>query len=176
MTASNVVLGYAAALYSVANAEGELEAVKSQLSAVADAFSSNEELRSTLSDRLLPASTRNQIVDDLLSGKASDVTRALVGMIVSAGQGYAFVEIVRAFLERAATGKGQKFATVTSAVALSEDQKSRLVKALSSAAGSEVEIQNIVDPDLVGGAVTVIGDKVIDGSLRSKLDKMREAL
>ena len=176
MTSSNLVSGYASALYSVANAEGEVETVKSQLASVAEAVGANEELRSALSDRLLPAATRNQIVDDLLSGKTSDVTKSLVGMIVSAGHGYAFVEIVRSFIDRAASSQGHKLATVRSAIALSDDQKDRLAKALQASVGSEIEVQKIVEPDLVGGVVTVIGDKVIDGSLRSKLDKMREVL
>jgi len=175
MTSSNVIAGYSAALYSVASSEGELDSVKSQLNSVADAFNSNEDLRSALSDRLLPPATRNQIVDDLLAGKTSDVTKALVGMIVSAGHGSAFPDIVGSFVERTASGKGHKFATVKSAVALSEDQKARLAKALSASIGSEVEIQNVVEPGLVGGVVTLIGDKVIDGSLRNKLDKMKDS-
>jgi len=175
MTSSSVIQGYSAAVYSVASAEGKLDSVKSELKDVAEAFRSNEELRSTLSDRLLAPATRNQIVDDLLNGKTSDVTKSLVGMIISAGQGYAFPEIVGSFLDRCSTGKGQQLATVKSAVALSQDQISRLTKALSASVGSEVEINNVVEPDLVGGIVTLIGDKVIDGSLRSKLDNMKDA-
>jgi F-type H+-transporting ATPase subunit delta len=178
MTAGNVdkIAGYADALLAVARAEGSVEATRSQLRDVAQAVEANDELRATLSNNLLPAATRAQIVDDLLSGKASDVTRSLVGMIVTAGRGGDLGPIVTAFANAAAASSGHRVAVVRSAVALSEDQKFRLSQALSASAGAPIELENIVDPDVIGGAVTTIGDTVIDGSLRTKLSQMHEAL
>lgn len=173
---SDRVDGYAQALLSVARAEGNIENIRSQLRDVARAVARNEELRSSLSNNLLPAAARTQIVDDILGGKASDTVRGLVGMIVSAGRGGELSEIVDAFADAAAAASGKRVATVRSAVSLSEDQKSRLAHALSSSVGGPVELENIIDPDVVGGAVTTIGDNVIDGSLRTRLNQMRDAL
>lgn len=170
------IAGYADALLAVARAEGNLDTTRSQLRDVARAVDANEELRSTLSNNLLPSATRAQIVDDLLAGKASDVTRSLVGMIVTAGRGGDLSAIVTAFANAAAASSGHRVAIVRSAVALSEDQKARLSKALSVSAGAPIELENIVDPDVIGGAVTTIGDTVIDGSLRTKLSQMHDAL
>jgi F-type H+-transporting ATPase subunit delta len=170
------ISGYADALLAVARAEGNLETTRSQLSDVARAVEGSDELRSSLSNNLLPAATRGQIVDDILAGKASDTVRALVGMIVSAGRGGDLGAIVSAFSNAAAAASGNRIAVVRSAVALSDDQKARLAQALSSRAGGPVELENIVDPDVVGGAVTTIGDTIIDGSLRTKLNQMHEAL
>lgn len=170
------IAGYADALLAVARAEGNLETTRSQLGDVARAVEANEELRSTLSNNLLPAATRGQIVDDVLAGKASDTTRSLVGMIVSAGRGGDLGAIVSAFANAAAASSGNKIAVVRSAVALSDDQKARLAQALSARAGSPIELENVVDPDVIGGAVTTIGDTIIDGSLRTKLNQMHEAL
>lgn len=173
---SDRIAGYADALLAVARAEGNVDSTRSQLSDVARAFEGNEELRSTLSNNLLPAATRAQIVDDVLGGKASDTTRALVGMIVSSGRGAELGAIVNAFVSAAAAASGNRVAVVRSAVALSEDQKARLAQALSAQAGTAIELENIVDPDVIGGAVTTIGDTVIDGSVRTKLNQMHEAL
>ncbi|MEM9651708.1 MAG: ATP synthase F1 subunit delta [Actinomycetota bacterium] len=173
---SDRIAGYADALLAVARAEGNLESTRSQLGDVARAVAGNEELRSTLSNNLLPAATRGQIVDDVLGGKASDTTRALVGMIVSAGRGSELGAIVSAFVNAAAAAGGNRVAVVRSAVALSEDQKARLAQALSAQAGTAIELENIVDPDVIGGAVTTIGDTVIDGSVRTKLNQMHDAL
>ncbi len=173
---SDRVDGYAQALLAVAHAEGSVDGVRRQLSEVARAVAGNEELRSTLSNNLLPAATRTQIVDDILGGKASDVVRGLVGMIVASGRGGELGEIVDSFADAAAAASGKRVATVRSAIALSEDQKTRLATALSSSVGGPVELENIVDPEVVGGAVTTIGDTVIDGSLRTRLNQMREAL
>ena len=170
------IAGYAEALLSVARAEGNLETTRSQLRDVARAVEGNEELRSSLSNNLLPAATRSQIVDDLLAGKASDTVRALVGMVVSAGRGGELSDIVNAFGDRAASASGNRVAVVRSAVPLTDDQKARLAQALTASTGGPVELENIVDPDVIGGAVTTIGDTVIDGSLRTKLNQMHEAL
>lgn len=168
--------GYAAGLLAIATAEGDVETTKAQLADVARAVAGNEELRSTLSNNLLPAATRNQVVDDLLAGKATDVVRAFVGLIVGAGRGGQLTEIVNSFVSLAAASSGRSVATVRSAVALSADQQQKLVAALKQKTGTDVELQLVVDPSVVGGAVTTIGDTVIDGSLRTRLTQMREAL
>ena len=168
--------GYAQALLAVARAEGNVDGVRSQLSDVARAVEGNEELRSSLSNNLLPAATRTQIVDDILAGKSSDTVRALVGMVVGAGRGGELSDIVQSFVTAAASSAGKKVAVVRSAVALSDDQKSRLAHALSASTGGPVELENIIDPDVVGGAITTIGDTVIDGSVRTRLNQMRDAV
>lgn len=173
---SDRIDGYAQALLSVARAEGSVDTVKSELADVARAVADNDELRSTLSNNLLPAAVRGQIVDDILADKTADATRALVGMIVSAGRGSELATIVDSFLQQAAGSGGRRVAQVRSAVPLSEDQKTRIVKALSAKLGSDVEIESVIDPEVVGGIVTTVGDTVIDGTLRSRLDRMRETL
>ncbi len=167
---------YAEALLLIASAEGNLDAVKNQMADVARAVAGNDELSSTLGNANLPAAQRNQLIEGLLDGKVLDSTRALVGMIVGTGRGADLGPIVQAFVERSSTSKGRKVATVRSAVALTEDQQTRLAAALAKTAGTEVDLQVVIDPAVVGGAITTIGDTVIDGSLRTRLSQMREAL
>lgn len=173
---SDQITGYAEALLAVARADGNTDTVKGELVAVANAVDSNEELRSSLANNLLPSATRNQILDDVLGGKVSDTARGLAAMIVGAGKGAQFGEIVQAFVAASASSAGKSVATVRSAVALSDDQQSRLAAALKQKMGNDVEVQVVVDPTVVGGAVTTIGDTVIDGSLRTRLNKMRSTL
>jgi F-type H+-transporting ATPase subunit delta len=173
---ANLAAGYAQALLAVARAEGNVETTRNQLGDIARAFEANDELVATLGNNLLPVASRLQIVDDLLSGKATDTVRALVGMVVSAGRGGEFASIVDEFRAAAAAAGGKRVATVRTAVPLTDDQKSRLAHALSTSIGSAVELENIVDPEVVGGAVTTIGDTVIDGTVRTRLNKLRDAL
>ncbi len=170
------ITGYAEALLAVARADGNLETVKAQLAEVATAIEGNEELRSTLSNNLLPATTRGQILDDLLANKTTDTTRALSGLIVSSGRGAEFSDIVSAFVARSAAAAGKAVATVRTAVPLSDEQQTRLAAALKVNTGREVDLQVIIDPTVVGGAITTMGDTVIDGSLRSRLAKMNETI
>jgi len=173
---SDHIDGYARALLAVADAEGDVATTRSQLAAVARAVEANDELAASLANNLLPADVRSQIVDDLLANKTKPVTRALMGMIVSSGRGRDLSDIVAAFGRVSAAGRGQKVAVVRSAVPLSAAQTSRLSKALGAKIGQEVQLDFVIDPDVMGGVVTTIDDTVIDGSLRTRLARMREAL
>jgi F-type H+-transporting ATPase subunit delta len=170
------VQGYADALLAVASSDGDLASTKAQLLDVARAVEGNEELRSSLSNNLLPSAVRGQIVSDLLANKASTTVQALVSLIVTAGKGAQLGEIVNTFAANAASASGKNLAIVRTAVPLSDSQRTRLATALASTAGGEVEIQEEIDPSVVGGVVTTIGDTVIDGSLRTRLNQIREAL
>lgn len=170
------VQGYADALLAVANADGNLDKTRAQLFDVARAVEDNEALRSSLSNNLLPSAVRSQIVSDLLANKASTTVQALVSLIVTAGKGDQLGEIVNAFAASAASASGKNLAVVRTAVPLSASQRKKLATALASTAGGEVEIQEEIDPSVVGGVVTTIGDTIIDGSLRTRLNQIREAL
>ena len=72
--------------------------------------------------------------------------------------------------------RGEKVvAQVTSAVELTDDQKRRLAEALKQSTGKDVDVVVVVDPSVIGGVVTRIGDTVIDGSVRHRLAQLRES-
>jgi F-type H+-transporting ATPase subunit delta len=66
-------------------------------------------------------------------------------------------------------------AEVRSAIELTPDQRERLAAAISSATGKQVEVKVVVDPSVLGGIVTTVGDTVIDGSVRSRLEQLKQA-
>ena len=169
------VNSYAEALVAVAQAEGDLAAVEDELFAVAQALAGSDELRETLSDRRIPAARRQQIVEDLLGTQAADATVALVSMVVGAGRAGDLVRIIEAAVERSAALRNKAVAEVRSAVALSDDQQQRLAGALQQATGKDVTVKVVVDPAVMGGLVTRIDDEVIDGSVRTRINQLREA-
>lgn len=171
--AEDRVTAYADALLGVTRAEPTGELVRDELFRVARALEANDELRSALSDASIPAARRLQIVDDLLEGPADPVTLGCVSLVVASGRGGDLPAIVDALLERAAAASGRQLALVRSAVELTPDQRSRLAVALSSAVGSDVEVRVIIDPSVLGGLVTEIGDTVIDGTVRHRLAQLR---
>ncbi len=174
--ADNRVAGYAEALLAVARAEGDEVAVIDELFRFAQALRNSNELRVTLTDATLPPARRQQIVVDLLGGPARPVTTSLVSMVVGAGRGGDLARIVDTAVDAAAAARNRRVARVRSAVDLTTDQQSRLTAALESATGVEIEVRVILDPGVIGGVVTEIGDDVIDGSVRRRLDQMRASL
>ena len=166
---------YADAVVAVAQAEGDLAATEDELFALAQALQDSDELREVLADRRIPAARRQQIVEDLLGGQAADATVALVSMVVGAGRGSDLVRIIETAVERSAGLRNKAVAEVRSAVALDDDQQQRLADALQRATGKDVTVKVIIDPAVLGGLVTRIGDEVIDGSVRTRINQLREA-
>lgn len=165
---------YAAALLEVARAEGSLATVEEELFRVARTFEGNEELRSVLGDQAIPVDRRQGIVEDLLAGRASPVTTALVNFVVGAGRGRDLPAIIDKLVEQAAQDRDEAVAEVRSVIPLDESQRTRLEEALSRATGKRVSAKVVIDPSILGGVVARIGDTVIDGSIRHRLEQLRE--
>ena len=166
---------YAEAMLGVAQAEGQLPSIEDELFRFARALEGNDELRDALSDPHLPAARRTQICEDLLAGKASNTTISLVSLVVGNGRVRELPAIVDRLLELTASSGDRHIAEVRSAVELTEDQKARLAASLKAATGKDVDIVVVVDPSVLGGIVTQIGDTVIDGSVRHRLAQLRES-
>jgi F-type H+-transporting ATPase subunit delta len=173
---SDRVDGYAAALVEVARAEGSLPQVENELFSLARAFESNDELREALTDQSLPAARRQAIVENLLGGKASPITVSLVSFIVVAGRARDLPAIIDRVVERAAAERKHAVAEVRAAVPLDAKRQEKLAKALSKNLGLDVEVKVIVDPSVLGGAAVRVGDTVIDGTVRHRLDQLKEGL
>jgi F-type H+-transporting ATPase subunit delta len=165
---------YATSLLSIAQHEGHLSEVEDELFRFARVVEGNDELRIALSDPGLPFERRAAIADEILKTKALATTTAIVSFIVALGHGRDLPAIVQRFVELAATRREKAVAEVRTAVPLSDEQQQRLAEALSKSTGKRVEVKVIVDEKVLGGVVARIGETVIDGTVRSKLDKFKE--
>ena len=163
-------------IFSLAEAEGVLAQVESEFSSVVRTIDSSDDLRSKLNDELLPSDVRQQIVERLLEGKAHRLTAQLVALVIGSGHARSLRTIAERVSSKVAHGSGREVAEVRSAVALTDDQQRRLADALKKATVSDVNLKIIVDPSVVGGLVATVGDKVIDGSVRNRLDQLKSRL
>ena len=174
MTGTDRVASYATALFEVARAEGVLPKVEDELFNLSHVLAGNDELRSTLSDAAIPGDLRQAIIDDLLGGRATPITTLLVSFVVAAGRARELPAIISSLVERAASERQHTLAEVRSAVPLDADQKRRLADALSTNLGKQVEVKVLVDPAVLGGLSARVGDVVIDGTVRHRLDELKE--
>ena len=177
MTAANSkVDSYARAILAIARAEDRVAPVEDDLFRFARALEGSEALRVALTDPQLSLERRVAVVDELTAGKALALSAALLGMVIGAGQVNDLSAIVDRFVELAAASREREVAEVRSAIALDDAQMARLAEALGRATGKAVEVKVIIDPSVLGGLVARIGDTVIDGSVRHRLDQMKAQL
>ena len=166
---------YATALFEVAKAEGSLETVEDELFKVARTVEGSDELRSTLSDANVPLDRRLGIVQDVFKN-AHPTTLALLSFVVSTGRTRDLTAIIDRLVTQAAEERKEAVAEVRSVMELTDDQKTRLAAALGKATGKNVSVKVIVDPTVLGGIVAQVGDEIIDGTVRNRLNQLREAL
>jgi F-type H+-transporting ATPase subunit delta len=155
-----------------ADADGTLDDTEDGLFRFARIVASDRDLRAALSDRVVPLEVRQQLVQDLLAERATPATLALARRAVAAKQ-RSFDHTVESYVDLAAAQKDRVVATVRVARPMTDEQRQRLRAALSRQAGRDVVLQEVVDPDVVGGVRVDLGDEVLEGTVASKLDEAR---
>lgn len=173
---SNVTEGYADALFGLAVAEGQLERVESDLYALARVVEGSSELTDALSDPRVPPDRLETLISELLADRSSPVTREAVGLLIRMGRLADLVAIADRLAEKAALSRGRQIAEVRSVVPLGPETVERLEGALSGAVGHPVEVRVVVDPEVLGGLMARVGDLVVDGTVRSRMNQVRALL
>jgi F-type H+-transporting ATPase subunit delta len=167
---------YAHAILGIVTAEGFLADAEDELFRFARTFEGNDDLRMALSDPSIPADRRQAVVEELMGGRALIVSRAVASFIVGIGRANELPQIIDRFVELATETRSHEVAEVRSAVALTDAQTEALAAALGRATGKRVEVKVVVDDKVMGGLVAKVGDTVIDGTVRHRLDQLKEQI
>ena len=176
MVRKEAIRGYAEALFSVAEAEDALDVVEDELFRFARALEREQRLRDALTDPALPAERKRAVLGDVLGERANPHTVNLLGFLVEQGRARELRAIVDELVALAAERRQAAVAEVRTAVPLDAEHRERLADALGRATGKRVELKVVVDPSVVGGVVARVGDQVIDGTVRRRLELARERL
>ncbi len=167
--------GFATALHEDHSNE-ELEQIEDDLFRFARIVESNPALRSALVDRDLAVEARQGLVTELLEGKVHPATVMLIRYAVLNGRARDTVGTLDWLAQQTALARGWRVARVRAAASVEGTQQEELSASLSGLVGGPVELQVVIDPVLLSGAVIQIGDLQVDASARGKLDSLREHL
>jgi F-type H+-transporting ATPase subunit delta len=158
-----------------ADAAGDAE-VDAELYAFQRTVASDAELELALGSKLGSTEAKVTLVDRLLAPAASPATALIVRHLVQSPRGRRIGGMLRHAASVVADQRGFDVATVTSAVPLTDDQIARLEQSLGVTAGRRIRFDSVVDPEVLGGVRVQIGDDVIDGSVASRLNDLRQKL
>jgi F-type H+-transporting ATPase subunit delta len=171
----NRVSGYAAAVFEEVTV-AQLEEIEDQLFRFARTVQNSRPLRHALGDRDLPVALRQQVIAELLGDQVLPATKRLAAYAVRGGRARDIVATLDTLVVEAARARGWRVAHVQSADTVGGDQRQGLSDALARLAGNPVELQVTIDPRLLGGVVVQVGDLLVDGSARHRLDELKEHL
>lgn len=173
---SERVQTYAKSLVNIARVENRLADVEDELFRFARTVAEHDELRMTLTDINIPVEQRIAVIDQILEGKALSTTKAIIALIVVAEHAGDLSEIVDAFIAQAAHTRNKETAEIRTAVELDEPTIASLTAALSKATGKALDLHVVIDETVIGGIVATVGDEVIDGTVRTRLNKLKETI
>lgn len=170
------IRGYAERVLQELSATHDVDEVEDELFAIARFVEANRALRQTLGDASLPLAGRFAVVDDLLGPRCRPATVRLARYALRAGRLRDLVGTFEWLVELAAAERGRRVATVRTAVALRPAEKRRIAAALGRITERDVEVREMIDPTVVGGLLVSVGDLVIDGTVRLRLERLRDVL
>lgn len=164
------------ALLGQAERDGSLDEVEDELFRFMRVVEREGTLRQVLTDNGVPADRKRGLLDTLLEGKASPITRRLIAEAVSAPHGRTLEEALSDAVAIAAARRDRLVAEARVATGLSAEQEQRLAAALQAVFGKAIQLQVVVDPTVMGGMSVRVGEQVVDGSLLTRLDQARQLL
>ena len=169
---------YAGALYALAEESGKIDAVVKDMNGVAELVSANQDMRMLVESPAITWAEQTKAVTAVLEkGGADALTVKFVGTVASNGRLHALSRIISAFLAEHARRRGEVSAEVISAVEMDDARQARVEQAVSKLAGSDkLSLSMRVDPSLIGGLVVRIGSRMIDTSIRTKLNRLETAM
>jgi F-type H+-transporting ATPase subunit delta len=158
------------ALVSLAEAEGALDTVESELLTIASAVEGNRELADKLADPLVPVGALLTFVESEALAAAHPATKAVLAAVIAGGHASSLSQVAREVGRAAAEARSRELAEVFVAVPLDEHTREQLRLALERSTGKRLDLKVYIDPEVVGGVRAKIGDTVIDGSVAKRLD------
>jgi F-type H+-transporting ATPase subunit delta len=174
LATGELIRGYAEALFNVVRAEGELDRVEDELYRFGKLLESNHELKQALADQSIERTRRLEVLEGLLADKVSTHTLSLLAFIVTQGRARQLPQILEELSSLAAEARNSVVAEVRSAIPLDDRQRKELAEALGKATGRNVEVKVLVDPSVIGGISARVGDTVIDGTVKRRLEQLKE--
>jgi F-type H+-transporting ATPase subunit delta len=155
-----------------ADRAGVLDETEDELFRFARLVESDPELRNAFTDHAMPLGARQDLVSDLLNGRAGAATVVLARRAVIARE-RTFAHTIEGYVDLAAAQKNRVVATVRVARPLDGDQHRRLQAALARQVGRDIVLQEVIDPDVLGGVRVELGDEVVEGTVANRLDEAR---
>ena len=166
---------YAQAVFEIALESDDLELWLDDLTQLADSIT-NEELRQTLSAPRISMSQKETLIRESLGSSVGPLALNLMALLSSRGLVEMLPGIADRYQEMLDIHQGVERAEVVSAVSLTGEQQQHVTRMLNDLSGKDVRLTTRVDPEILGGLVIRVGDKVMDGSARARLQNMRREL
>ena len=175
--ASGVAGRYATALFELADQAGALDTVAADLQGLSGLIDTSVDLKRLMRSPVFSTDEQAAAMSAILTkAGVQTLTQNFIGVVIANRRIFALQDMIRAYGQLLAQSRGEISADVTSAHPLGDPQVAALKEALNAAMGRDVQIETRVDKELLGGLVVKVGSRMIDSSLRTKLNNLKFAM
>ncbi|MBE3086171.1 MAG: ATP synthase F1 subunit delta [Bacteroidetes bacterium] len=167
---------YAQAVFNVARAENMVDQVEDELRQLKDEITNNLELKKNLTDPSIENYEKIKVMLEILGDDGSKTIKSFAAMMVILDAIDSFEQTYKDFVELANQLKRQVSIEVISVIELDKEILNEIKEHVDKKTGLDVRIKNVLDKNIIGGLVIKIGDKVIDLSIKDKLEDLKNKL
>ncbi|MBP8066996.1 MAG: ATP synthase F1 subunit delta [Pedobacter sp.] len=165
---------YAKSLIDLSTEQNALEEMKNDMVLFEDVVDKNSELEAILRNPIVPLDKKSGILNDVFGSKVHKITQSFLKLVVNKGRAGILFETSKQFIHQYNLIKGIVTAEVTSATALTDENRKEIVGLVKKELGAnEVIVKEKLDDKLIGGFILKVGDKQFDASIASGLNKLK---
>jgi len=176
-TVSGVPGRYAGALFELARDGDELDAVASDLDDLTKLMDESDDLHRLVHSPVFAREDQQRAIEAVLNkAGAGELVQRFVGLVTQNRRLFAIVDMIKGYRALVARHRGEVSAEVVSAEAMSDAQTKTLADVLKKQLGRDAKITGKIDPLLLGGLIVRVGSRMIDTSIRTKLNNLRIAM
>ncbi|WNQ11552.1 F0F1 ATP synthase subunit delta [Paenibacillus aurantius] len=167
---------YAKALFEVARGRNQIAQVEEELAAVVSSIRENADFRRLLEHPNLDASVKTNLLTGIYEGKVSEAVFNTLRLLVDRGRESLLPYLLNDYVKIANEELGQAKAIVTTPLPLTAEETEHIAAQFGQLTGKTIRVENVIDSSLLGGLQVRIGDRLYDGSLSGKLNRLQKTL
>jgi F-type H+-transporting ATPase subunit delta len=166
---------YAKALLELAQEQNKLDIVNSNMTAIIQAANQTHDFQVFLNSPVIKVDKKINVLNELFSD-FDTLSLSFIGLITKNGRERLITEIAKSFIAQLKELRGIVPVSITSATTLDSKTREVIISKINSSINGKLEVEELVDKDLIGGFIVRMGDKQIDASVASQLNRMKQEL
>lgn len=174
MSQSKAAKRYAISLRDLASERGEVDRCLGDMQMISSLIGESKELDLLLKSPIIKTDKKQQILDMIIGGQASELTKSFVKIVTAKGREDLLKSIAQSYIDLVKQDRNVLVAEVTTASNITADVKAKVLEIVNQMQSGEVELVEKTDASIIGGFILKVGDKMIDASVKSKFRKLRQ--
>ena len=172
MSGSRAAIRYAKAVLSLATDQKSADAVNSDMKSITNAIAQSEDLNQMLQSPVVRSSDKKAVLTAVFKN-ANVATTNLIDTLIANKRLPLLNDVAASYIQLYDQLRGSQVASVTTAIPLTEDLKTKVLAKVKELTGKDAEVKNIIDESILGGFILRVGDIQYNASISSKLSKLK---